>query len=219
MLMEIYWNGKMDQVITSQILMILSESKKHLIYYKNFLEVQSLTIYLKINNITMKEKYTIIDVLKYSFSIMDNIETPLWSLDYSTKWLKIIGWLYWIDEEKEQMKKSWEIDSVSRKKRNELSDIDYLDFLKQSDIYIYAELYNTPNSYRFPRKEPIDNYCWVIWFHEYRTNTKEQLDFAIEKITACLEWSKKKNEETNWGMSEWVEKNQKHLDKLLEMSI
>jgi hypothetical protein len=31
-----------------------------------------------------------------------------------------------------------------------------------------------------------------------------------------LDWSKKKNDETKGGMIEWVEKNQKYLDKLLE---
>jgi hypothetical protein len=107
-----------------------------------------------------------------------------------------------------------EVSDLYLKKRNNLSNEDYLAFLKECDIYIYITLYNTPNVYEFPIKEPTDNYYWVSMFYGFRSTTKEHLDFAIEKISACLEWAKKKNEETNGGMLEWVEKNEKHLEKL-----
>ena len=82
-------------------------------------------------------------------------------------------------------------------------------------MYIYITLYNEPNAAGFPDNNSTDNYYWVSMFYDFADNTKEQLDFAIEKISACLEWSKEKNIETNGGMLEYIEKNQKHLDRLL----
>jgi hypothetical protein len=60
------------------------------------------------------------------------------------------------------MKKSMEIDKMSREKRNNFSDEVYLQFLKECDIYIYITLYNTLNAYELPIKESTDNYYWVI---------------------------------------------------------
>lgn len=155
----------------------------------------------------IEKEYSILDIIAYSTWVMDyvdiseSIDTYFWSkfFEANTALNKV---------EKKENEGSLDI--------NILSDNVYLEFLKESDRYIYITLYNTSNLYQFPFIHPTDNYYWATWFHNFRTNTIEQIDFAIEKIGNCLEWLKKKNAETDGWMLEWVQKNEKHLASLIE---
>jgi len=165
-----------------------------------------------------KEKgYSVWDIIDYSTSTMDNLHvSDTDDVFFWRRFMEANAEFYWILSNEEKRRKYDSMRDTSKYKIEKLSDKNYLDFLKECDIYIYMTLYNEPNAYGFPEDTATDNYYWVSRYYDFRENTEEQLDFAIEKITACLEWSKKKDKETNWGMLEWVEKNQAHLDTLLE---
>lgn len=168
----------------------------------------------------MKNPYNILDIIYFTTSIMDNLDIPDEVDTFFWNRVQKSGWeFYWITTSEKKLEKYIQMKEESWEKIRDLSQEDYLNFLKECDIYIYTILYYEPNAYSFPEDKWTDNYYWVSQFYPFRENTIGQLDFAIEKVTACLEWSKKKDKETNWGMLEWVEKNQKHLDKLLEKRV
>lgn len=114
-----------------------------------------------------------------------------------------------------------------RQKILEISDEEYLWFIKAVMEYIYKMEYGKTNDYETFDPEPEDNYYWILedflWFHlSNRKLDSGWSKFFLEKLEETLVYLRRKNEQSLRNEPEdniWCQEGIDRLEKYIERTV
>lgn len=162
--------------------------------------------------------YTFEEIVLFASSLINELEQPDSEDEYIDHFIKVIWKRYTLENWNQMLEKRVSLLDELNHKLNGFWDEDYLKFLKDVLIFIYYYMFWRNKWTIFPNDEPDDWYYRILNFlWNYVRNAEKDTPlnkFYIEKAEEAYNWCVIKNNETNWWMLEWQEKQKMYLERL-----